>query len=104
MSGTDGNEYREYRKNRRPGDPYFPEGTKNEDEYFFIEERVFVWDKAKNASNKAIHGIDFYTAAYVFNDEFKLEDENSLIRGEDRRQGLYQQELLIRMKCLHTLI
>ena len=88
MSGIDGNEYREYRKNRHPGDPYFPEGTESEDEYFFLKERVFVWDKAKNASNKAIHGIDFYTAAYVFNDEFKLEDENSVVRGESRRQAV----------------
>ena len=86
MSGID--EYRRYRKSRRPGDPYFPEGTENEDEYFFLEERVFVWDKAKNASNKAVHGIDFYTAAYVFNDEFKLEDENLAARDEDRRQAV----------------
>ena len=86
MSGTYEKEYREYRKNRNPGDPYFPDGTENEDEYFFLEERVFVWDKAKNATNKTVHGIDFYTAAYVFNDEFKLEDENSLVRREARNQ------------------
>ena len=88
MVAIDGNGYREHRKNRRPGDPYFPEGTESEDEYFFLKERVFVWDKAKNANNKAIHGIDFYTAAYVFNDEFKLEDENSIVRGEARRQAV----------------
>ena len=37
--------FAEYRKNRRPGDPYFPEGTGNEDEYFFLKERLLKLEK-----------------------------------------------------------
>ena len=46
----------------------------------------FMWDKAKNETNKLIHGIDFYTAAYVFNDQDKLFDENDFVKGEQRLQ------------------
>ena len=82
----DHKEYLDHRKNRQSGDPYFPEGTIHEDEFFDVENKHFVWDKAKNETNKLIHGIDFYTAAYVFNDANKLFDENDFVDGEQRLQ------------------
>ena len=88
MADLDRNEYNNYRKSRRDGDPYFDEETEHIDEYFILDERVFVWDKAKNDANKIAHGIDFYTAAYVFNDEYMLEDINSVIKGERRDQAI----------------
>ena len=36
------------------------------------EIRTFRREQKMRTNNKAVHGIDFYTAAYVFNDEFKL--------------------------------
>ena len=80
--------YKEYRDNREPNEPYFPEGTRHENVYAEIEGRRFVWDKAKNEANIAAHGIDFYTAIYVFNDENRLEDDNSIVDGESRQQTL----------------
>ena len=49
------------------------------DEYFSVKEKLFVWDKAKNEANITEHGIDFYTAAYVFNDEFRNEAKTYLM-------------------------
>lgn len=45
----------------------------------------FIWDDAKNTSNKVKHGISFETAALVFNDQYRIDfydEENSL--EEDR--------------------
>ena len=78
--------YVKHRQNRKPGEPYFPEGTVHKDEFFSVGSKHFVWDKAKNESNKLTHGIDFYTAAYVFNDEDLLIDENDFVQGEQRFQ------------------
>lgn len=77
-------EYLIYRKNRKPGEPYFPEGTIHKDEYFDVGSLHFFWDGAKNEANRLVHGIDFHTAAYVFNDIDKLVDENDFIDGEQR--------------------
>ena len=52
----------------------FPDGTVHEDEYFYLDELKFVWDKAKNEINIRKHGIDFKTAALVFNDPYALTD------------------------------
>lgn len=84
----DSKEYLKHRKNRREGDAYFPAGTVHDDEYFQVGSKRFVWDKAKNESNKLVHGIDFYTAAYVFNDEDRLEDDNFIVDGEEREQTI----------------
>ena len=53
---------------------YFREGTAHEDEYFYLDELKFVWDKAKNEINIKKHGVDFRTAALVFNDPYALID------------------------------
>lgn len=64
---------------------YFPEGTVHEDEYFYLDELKFVWDKAKNEVNIREHGVDFKTAALVFNDPYALEDyDYSHSEDEDR--------------------
>ena len=81
-------EYKRYRQERTDADAYFPEGTVHEDVYVKLGDRLFVWDKPKNDVNKAEHGIDFYTAIYVFNDEDRLEDENTVVDGDERQQAI----------------
>ena len=41
-----------------------------------IDGRLFEWDDAKNKINKIKHGINFKTAAKVFNDPYRLEEED----------------------------
>ena len=43
------------------------------DEYYFINDFSFVWDEDKDKANLAKHGIDFKTAALVFNDVLRIE-------------------------------
>lgn len=33
----------------------------------------YQWDEAKRASNIEKHGIDFYDAAFIFEDEYRIE-------------------------------
>lgn len=64
---------------------YFPPGTVSEDEFHTIGSMEFVWDKAKEQHNIEVHGIDFRTAALIFNDDARIEifdEENSI--DEDR--------------------
>ena len=73
----------EFEKDESEG--YFPPGTKHEDETYEMNGLYFVWDKAKNKKNLEIHGIDFKTAALVFNDDYCLIDEDyEHSEGEDR--------------------
>ncbi len=88
----DPKEYRNYREQRQTSDPYFPEGTIHEDVFTVLGDRLFVWDKPKNEANKQIHGIDFYTAIYVFNDEDRLEDDSQFVEGENRREVIGEPE------------
>ena len=88
-------EYKRYRENRDASSSYFPEGTVHEDVFTMLGSRLFVWDRPKNDVNKQIHGIDFYTAIYVFNDEDRLEDDNQIIDGEQREQVIGEPELPI---------
>ena len=85
-------EYKKYREGRNDSDPYFPEGTVHEDVFTVLGDRLFVWDKPKNDVNKQIHGIDFYTAIYVFNDDDRLEDDNQIVNGEQREQVIGEPE------------
>lgn len=39
-----------------------------------IAQRLIEWDENKNRLNKLKHGIDFYQAAKVFEDNFRLEE------------------------------
>jgi len=43
------------------------------DSFYSHEPFTFVWDEDKNQSNIKKHGIDFKTAALVFNDDLRLE-------------------------------
>lgn len=59
----------------------------HEDEFFYTGDFNFVWDKAKNEHNIQCHGVDFKTAALVFNDPFALEEEDkkkSMTKAEIR--------------------
>jgi uncharacterized DUF497 family protein len=44
----------------------------------------FEWDGAKNASNKAKHGVDFETAQLVFDDPFCITFVERIAKGEGR--------------------
>ena len=43
------------------------------DSFYSYGELSFVWDEDKNAINLRKHGIDFQTAALVFEDDLRLE-------------------------------
>jgi len=46
----------------------------------------FEWDEAKNRRNFAKHGIDFETAALVFEDPHALSFQDRIVEGEERWQ------------------
>lgn len=80
----------EYRK-EEDSEEYFPDGTVHEDEFFYTGDYNFVWDKAKSEKNLRDHGIDFKTAALVFNDPYALEEpdkKHSGLEARDRRTGM----------------
>jgi uncharacterized DUF497 family protein len=57
----------------------------------------FEWDEKKNISNLRKHGVDFYTAALVFDDPLHLVEQDREVDGEARWQtiGLVQGVLLL---------
>jgi len=61
------------------------------------------WDEAKNRQNLAKHGIDFETAALVFEDPHALSFQDRIIEGEERWQtfGVINELMLIVMVA-HT--
>lgn len=63
-----------------------------------IDGRLFEWDDAKNKINKIKHGINFKTAAKVFNDPYRLEEPDyNHSTDEDRWQvkGLVDDVLFV---------
>ena len=88
----DAKEYLQHREGRSNGDSYFPEGTVHEDVFTVLGDKLFVWDRPKNEVNKKIHGIDFYTAIYVFNDDDRLEDDNQIVDMDQREQVIGEPE------------
>jgi len=44
----------------------------------------YKWDKAKERSNRAKHGVSFADATFVFDDEFALTKEDVDSEGEQR--------------------
>jgi len=56
-----------------------------------VEERIIVWDEAKNAENKQKHKIGFEVAQYVFADPLRIwrfdRSENNT-SGEERWQTI----------------
>ena len=80
----------DYRK-EEDSEAYFPEGTVHEDEFFYVGDYNFVWDKAKNEVNLRDHGIDFKTATLVFNDPYALgesDKEHSNVEERNRKTGI----------------
>lgn len=57
----------------------------------------FVWDDAKNRSNRRKHGISFETAVQAFFDPLHLTLEDRVIDGEQRWQtiGMIEGVLLV---------
>ena len=56
-----------------------------------MDERIIVWDEAKNITNKQKHGISFEVAQYVFSDPLRIwrfdRSENNT-SGEERWQTI----------------
>lgn len=48
----------------------------------------FIWDEAKNRSNRKKHGISFETAAQVFLDPLHLTRADRIVDGEQRWQTI----------------
>ncbi len=68
------------------------------DLYYFNEPFSFVWDEDKNQINIKKHGIDFKTAALVFNDDLRLEypdPEHSETEARYRTIGLVHDVLTV---------
>ena len=50
-----------------------------------MEQRLIEWDENKNRLNKIKHGVDFYQAAKIFEDSFRLEEEDLAHSDEELR-------------------
>lgn len=44
----------------------------------------FEWDDMKAARNLRVHSISFTTASLVFDDPFRITEEDSVVQGEQR--------------------
>jgi len=68
------------------------------DRYYSIDELTFVWDEDKNQANIKRHGLNFETAALVFNDDLRLEFpdvEHSEIEDRYNTIGLVRDILFV---------
>lgn len=55
------------------------------DRYYSIYGNAFVWDEEKNMINIRKHGVDFETAALVFNDDLRIEFPDTFHDGNEER-------------------
>lgn len=55
------------------------------DRFYTINGQTFVWDEDKNQKNIKKHGIDFETAALVFNDDLRIEFPDEEHSDEEQR-------------------
>lgn len=55
------------------------------DQYFSRNEYTFVWDANKEVTNIKKHGINFRTAARVFEDELRIEFEDPSHSHDEER-------------------
>ena len=55
------------------------------DTHYSYQKLSFVWDEDKNESNIRKHGISFYTAAAVFDDQQRLEFPDVLHSKDEER-------------------
>ncbi len=68
----------------------------------YVQMLRFEWDKAKNETNKAKHGIDFETAQLVFDDPFCLTFVERFRDGEERWHALGTIQHVIVLVVVHT--
>lgn len=61
-----------------------------------------VWDKNKNQTNKAKHGVSFETARLVFDDPYHLSIQDRVERGEMRWQTLGRAGNVVVLLVAHT--
>ena len=55
------------------------------DSYYGFNDLTFVWDEDKNRKNISKHGIDFKTAAMVFEDDMRLEYPDPMHSEDEER-------------------
>ena len=58
MSDFNRKDYLEHRKNREIDDLYFQEDTQHEQEFFSVNDRLFIWDKPKNEAKAVIGEVE----------------------------------------------
>jgi uncharacterized DUF497 family protein len=63
----------------------------------------FDWDETKNAINQRKHGVDFDTAAAVFDDPFQLPVFERIVEGEERWQTIGMAGDVLLLLVAHTL-
>lgn len=62
---------------------------------------IFEWDAHKNRINKAKHGVDFETAATVFDDPLLASRVERIADGEERWQTIGMAEGLVLLLVAH---
>ena len=62
---------------------------------------TFEWDENKNRINKTKHGVDFETAATVFNDPLLASRIERVVDGEERWQSIGMADGLILLLVAH---
>jgi uncharacterized DUF497 family protein len=60
------------------------------------------WDKTKNETNQAKHGIDFETAQLIFDDPFCITFVERVTDGEERWHAIGSIEKIIVLVAVHT--
>jgi hypothetical protein len=60
------------------------------------------WDRAKNQTNRAKHGIDFETAQLVFDDPRCVTFVERVIDGEERWHAVGSIESIVILVVVHT--
>lgn len=62
---------------------------------------IFEWDENKNRINKAKHGVDFETAATVFNDPLLASRVERIVDKQERWQTIGMSEGLMLLLVAH---
>jgi uncharacterized DUF497 family protein len=63
---------------------------------------IFEWDENKNCANKAKHGVDFETAALVFDDPLCASRIERAVDGDERWQTIGVAEKALLLLVAHT--
>jgi uncharacterized DUF497 family protein len=63
----------------------------------------FSWDEDKRQRNIRKHGIDFYTAAQVFDDPMQVTEQDREVDGEARWQTIGMVEGVLLLLVAHTI-